>query len=589
MFKKLVGVAMSALLTVSLFSGAMITANAVSGVQNNPSPDASANELTRSGGDTQATSTEMAAYLFVHFVGTEENADKEQIYFSVSQNGTRWKTLNAKQPILRSTVGEQGVRDPNIIRKPDGSGFYLIATDLSIFHLGEQFGNDKWGVSQTAGSKSIVVWESENLVDWDYVGDGLHEIARENATCTWAPEVIYDDEREAYMVYWASKTEEDWQHRVYRSYTTDFETFTAPEVYIEGDVSLIDTTFIKEGDTYYRFTKNEAATYVYMEKSKSLSGDFVAVNTFTINGSSHTSYTGYEGPTAYKLNGEDKWCLLLDNYGRSAGYKPFVTDDISKGRFASAASFNFGGVNVRHGSVMPITQAEYDALLAAYPFTEDVEESQGTGELVYALDFEDNLDAATGTQVATANGTLGYESGVNGGRAIKISGNGNFVSIDGSMLQGLNSFTVSFAAKFSGKSWAFFAAPDANEQVYRSEKYIGAVADGGTLTCERYNSNDKDRPAAATGAYTADEWVHVTLVYRAGTLRVFVNGYLEGKVDSSVNLADMLGATPLIQLGKANWDNGEYSNMLLDCFKIHNYELSADEVFDLYQSDMGRS
>ena len=51
-------------------------------------------------------SNEMEAYLFVHFAhGNSEEA--EQIYFSVSIDGMRWKALNNSRPILRSTLGEK--------------------------------------------------------------------------------------------------------------------------------------------------------------------------------------------------------------------------------------------------------------------------------------------------------------------------------------------------------------------------------------------------------------------------------------------------------------------------------------------------
>lgn len=581
MIKKLVGAAMSALLTVSLFTGAMVTANAAARDAGEEPKQIHSAALQPREEDTQTESNELAAYLFVHFVGSEGSEDDEQIYFSVSQNGTAWKTLNGVQPVLRSEVGERGVRDPHILRKPDGSGFYLIATDLSIYNR-----HGDWGGSQTAGSRSIVVWESVGKDITKWTCKGLKEIARENATCTWAPEVIYDDEREAYMIFWASKTKEDWNHRVYRCYTEDFETFTPAETYIEGDVSMIDTTFIKEGDVYYRFTKDEAKTYVYMEKSKSLSGDFSAVNTYSLDGKSHTTYTGYEGPTVYKLNGENKWCLLLDNYGKSAGYKPFVTDDISTGRFTAGTAFDFGGTRFRHGTVMPITQAEYDALVKAYPFEPLMEEE--TGELVYQLDFEDNLDASTGTQVASANGSLTYEAGVNGGKAVKLSTN-NYVSIDGAMLKDLTSFTVSFAAKVSGNgnSWLFFAAPNTNQVQESTKQYLGALYKWGEtlLSCERFSGSG--RPQAADGAMAKDEWAHVTIVYRAGYTQLYVNGAPASSVVSKVNLAQMLGATPVIQLGKANWGGGEYANALLDCFKIHNYALSADEAQQLYTTDMG--
>ena len=77
---------------------------------------------------------DMSAYLFVHFVDTQEDATREQIYFSVSKDGKTWTTLNNKQPYLTSNVGTQGVRDPYILRGEDGK-FFIIATDLSVYNL----------------------------------------------------------------------------------------------------------------------------------------------------------------------------------------------------------------------------------------------------------------------------------------------------------------------------------------------------------------------------------------------------------------------------------------------------------------------
>ena len=351
---KLIGVILSCLLAFVAFCGCA----PVDSVRTSSTGEANAEAVKAT-----AASEEMEAYLFVHFTGTEGSVNDEQIYFSVSLDGTTWNTLNRRQQVLTSNVGEKGVRDPHIIRSPEGDKFYMIATDLSIKNR-----NGAWGDSQTKGSKSIVVWESTDLVNWSDAR--LCKIAHDNAGCTWAPESIYDYERGQYMVFWASKTndnDDDWRHRLFRCYTSDFVTFSEPEVYMESNEQLIDTTFLYEDGVYYRFTKNESKTYVYMEKGTSLSGEFEAVSTFTMNGASGTSYTGYEGPTAYKINGENKWCLLLDNYGTGSGYKPFVTDDITTGRFVSGAAFNFNGFKFRHGTVMPITRAEYDALVAAYP------------------------------------------------------------------------------------------------------------------------------------------------------------------------------------------------------------------------------
>ena len=305
----------------------------------------------------------MAAYLFVHFVGTEFDESNEQIYFSVSKDGSRWTTLNGGAPILSSELGEKGVRDPHIIRSPKGDYFYIVATDLSIYHRRND--PDYWKNCQTKGSRSIVIWESSDLVHWS--DTRMAEVAAPDAGCAWAPETIYDDEKDMYMIFWASRVGSDnfSKQRIYRCYTKDFVSFTPAEVYIDNEKDSIDTTFIKEGGVYYRFTKNESKSSVVMEQCTSLNGTFTPVAEYKINGVAGDTVTGYEGPTAYRMNGEDRWYLLLDHYSKKEGYKPFITEDIAKGEFVAAPDFVFDGT-YRHGTVMPITDEEYERLVDAF-------------------------------------------------------------------------------------------------------------------------------------------------------------------------------------------------------------------------------
>lgn len=300
---------------------------------------------------------EKSAYLFVHFMNSEGDASCEQIYFSVSEDGQTWTTLNDSSPVLTSTVGEDGVRDPYILRGEDGK-FFIIATNLSIY--GRRGDPDRWTTCQESGSRSIVIWESNDLVNWSK--ESLVEVAADNAGCTWAPEAVYDPEKDMYMVFWASKISDDGysKQRVYRSYTEDFKTFTEPEIYIETPENNIDTTITSHEGVYYRFTKNESRSSIIMESSTSLSGGWKDVATYNLG-----DMTGYEGPAVYKLNGEDSWCLLLDYYSRGQGYKPFITDDISTGIFTQASDFTFDGT-YRHGTVLPITAEEYSALVEKY-------------------------------------------------------------------------------------------------------------------------------------------------------------------------------------------------------------------------------
>ena len=98
-------------------------------------------------------------FLFVTFKG-EQTPMSEQIYFAVSPDGCHWHALNGSQPVLTSKLGEKGVRDPYLVRSPDGKAFHIVATDLSI-NL-----NHDWNPPTHAGSKSIVVWDSADLVHW---------------------------------------------------------------------------------------------------------------------------------------------------------------------------------------------------------------------------------------------------------------------------------------------------------------------------------------------------------------------------------------------------------------------------------------
>lgn len=296
-------------------------------------------------------------YLFVTFRG-EATPMTEQIYFMVSENGRDWQSLNNAEPVLVSTVGEKGVRDPYILRSHDKSRFYLIATDLSIHLTGHN-----WNRAQTAASKSIVVWESQDLVNWSE--PRLVKVAPDNAGCTWAPEAVYDAERGEYMVFWASKTADDNfdKQRIWAARTRDFKTFGKPFIYIEKPTTVIDTTIIRDSGVYYRFTKDEKFKAITMETSEDLMSGWQDVESFSL-----AKMVGYEGPTCFLLESPEqgeiaKWCLLLDWYSRGRGYQPYETGNLPGGNFVEGQKMNFPFQPVRHGTVMPITTEEMKLLV----------------------------------------------------------------------------------------------------------------------------------------------------------------------------------------------------------------------------------
>ena len=328
------------------------------------------------------TEEDYVGYLFVHFTGNEAASSHEQTYFSISRDGLNWTDLNNNQPVLTSTIGESGLRDHYIARSPEGDRYFMIATDLSIYH---NAGN--WASAGSDGSHGIVVWESDDLVHWSE--PWIAEIAPENAGCTWAPEFIYDAMTGEYVVYWSATTielnadeeitQEYENHAIYYAKTRDFRTFTEPVLYHTGGedssgkrIKVIDSTMIEDGGKYYRYTKNESRGVIEIDVADSVLGNFTPIESTALSATLPSQQGAVEGPIIFKLNeksadGKTQWCLMVDRFAIGQGYYPLITTNLASGEFTLLSNSDFSMPSkYRHGYVMPVTAAEYDALQRAY-------------------------------------------------------------------------------------------------------------------------------------------------------------------------------------------------------------------------------
>ncbi|KAA8784353.1 DUF4959 domain-containing protein [Paenibacillus amylolyticus] len=303
-----------------------------------------------------------AGYFFTYFTG-EGTSTGEQVYFALSNGNDplNWRELNEGKPVLTSTLGEKGVRDPFIIRSPEGDKFYMIATDLKIN------GNGDWGRAQTWGSRSIMVWESNDLVNW--TDQRMVEVAPEEAGNTWAPEIMYDKTTGEYIVFWASRMFGDASHtgnayqKMMYSKTRDFYTFTEPKEYLDYGYSIIDTTMIEHDGKVYRFTKDEQDNGAAAPFGKMIFqevGDSILDPAFKMVNQGVGNMKWVEGPTIFKSNTEEKWYLFVDEFG-GRGYIPFETTNLASGQWTLSSNYNLPA-SPRHGTVIPITQSEYDSL-----------------------------------------------------------------------------------------------------------------------------------------------------------------------------------------------------------------------------------
>ncbi|GEC10379.1 hypothetical protein SSP24_80340 [Streptomyces spinoverrucosus] len=319
----------------------------------------------------------MEGYFFPYFAG-ERYTDGEQVHFGASRGNDplHWDDLNDNKPVLTSTLGEKGVRDPFIIRSPEGDKFYLVATDLKIN------GGKGWGYEMRFGSQYLEVWESTDLVHWS---EQRHvKVSGDQAGMTWAPEATWDPKLGAYVVYWASNlyAAEDTEHtgptypRMMYATTRDFRTFSEPKVWNDPGGGVIDSTVARDGDWYYRVTTDDKVVGsctrdVVLERSR----DLTAVDD---PGSSPRNWqlvddcvrTGVgtdwvEGPTVFKDNSGDGWWVFMDEAG-GRGYLPFHTDSLAEPDWSLPSDYQLPS-RPRHGTVLPVTAEELARVRAAYP------------------------------------------------------------------------------------------------------------------------------------------------------------------------------------------------------------------------------
>lgn len=295
------------------------------------------------------------AYLFTHFT-EDKTGDKESIWFALSYNGLNWKDLGGDTPLLSAKLGTKGIRDPFIIYDEKLKKYFIIATDLLTT-------SGNWYNFAHKGSRSLFVWESEDLINWSE--ERLIEVGIDGAGCVWAPEAVFCNEKDAWFVFWASNVREKGhlhsKQRIYGAFTKDFKEFTPTFKYIDAETDVIDTNIVYDKGYYYRFSKDETNKVIITERSPELLSESWEV----IHSDVLSNFYGLEGPETYYIDEIEKWCLIADQYHTHKGYTPFLCEDLSTGNFEqlSPDQFDMGKRKKRHGGVIKITDEQADALI----------------------------------------------------------------------------------------------------------------------------------------------------------------------------------------------------------------------------------
>jgi len=290
-----------------------------------------------------------SAYLFVYFTGN--TGDQEAIRFAVSRDGYNYKTLNGNQPVISSAAvsATGGIRDPHIYRSVDGNTLYMAATDMK----------SALGWSSNHG---IVMMKSTDLINWTSSKIDIKAVFPEfnNITRAWAPETIYDPVAKKYMVYFSMNSPTLVYDIIFYSYANaDFTALaTTPKIlfYHPQQQSCIDGDITFKDGIYNLFFKTEGNGNGIMKAvSDSVNGGYALQNKYL-----QQTTQASEGSCVFKLINQEKYIFMYDLYNNGAYQFTESTDLENFTVIDNKVSMDF---SPRHGTVIPITEAEYERLI----------------------------------------------------------------------------------------------------------------------------------------------------------------------------------------------------------------------------------
>lgn len=516
-----------------------------------------------------------AGYLWTHFA-TEGGYEK--IFFGHSEDGLHWSKLNDNQSILANLGGDLGVRDPHLVRSPDGDKYWIIGTDLHA--EGGGAGGSGW--DQLNASQNLVVWESTDLVNWS--DQRIVFAGFDQAGCVWAPEATYNEATGEYYVYWAARDRtddgtNDWALRMYLTKTRDFVTFTEPEIWTslneKGDglagPNIIDSTIAKEGDTYYRFSTSDWHTVV--DTATSLDGPWTRVID-PGEASAHGLRASMEGLTVYPLP-DGRWAAM----GDQNGYYGHIADTLESLEFeqlsvgAGADQYSFDQ-RFRHGSVLRLSAAEEERLLEAYG-DEPVDPEEPQQEPIAEYTFDDGtLADSAGDADLTASGTAAVATDAAKGKALRLDGTANgFASFPAGFFDGRSTMTVSMDVRSeltSGNFFTFALGAD-------TSRYYFLRLRGGDVR-SAITQTSWQNESAVTGTVASGQWHRVDVVFAGAKMTVYADGVKLGENAALGTTVGDLGTGLAGYLGKSFYSGDASFRGWFDNVRVYNRALSAGEV-----------
>ncbi len=287
-------------------------------------------------------------YLFVYFTGNA--IGDESIRFAVSKNGVNFHALNNNLPVINSQAisSSGGVRDPHILRGADGKTFYMVATDM-VSAKG-------WD-----SNRAMVLLKSEDLINWksSIVNIQNRFKGNEDLLRVWAPQTIFDEQKQKYMIYWSMKNGKN-PDKIYYAYAnagfTDLETEPKQLFFHPGNQACIDGDIVHYQDKYYLFFKTEGSgAGIKIAISNNLTSGYILEDKYV-----QQTKDPVEGAGVFKLNNNKEYILMYDVYTKGKYQFTKTTDFKNFSIIDQEISMDF---HPRHGTVLPITAQEMDRLI----------------------------------------------------------------------------------------------------------------------------------------------------------------------------------------------------------------------------------
>ena len=291
------------------------------------------------------------AYLFAHMV----EGDYGRLYYSVSLDGRHWMFLNDGKRVHEAYHGH-----PDICRGHDGR-YYLIGNRASV--------------------EAIDIWGSEDLIHWERHGEFMPELEKTEGFkagffYAGAPKMYYDEPSATYLMTWHTPSEKNvpeepasmWDSmRTLYVTSKDLQTFSIPKRLFDFEMATIDVIVRRIEGKYYAFLKDErgpsfevpTGKTIRVSVSESLLGPYGAP-------SAPISPNWREAPTVIPRPGGDGWFMYCERYP-GISYDGFTAPHPTGPWYGLHAHDARTPPQARHGCMIPISRAQYDALCTAFP------------------------------------------------------------------------------------------------------------------------------------------------------------------------------------------------------------------------------